>query len=234
MADLKLAASILNADFGHLAQQVREVESAGVDFIHVDVMDGRFVPNLTFGFLVLDAIRENTRLPLDVHLMIEQPERYLSRFADAGANCLTVHQEAVRHIHKTLEDIKELGVRAGLAICPATALTAVEEVSAELDLLLVMTINPGFGGQELIPATIGKVARARRLLDSRGSQAALEVDGGVKAHNAAELVRAGADTLVVGTGIFQASGGIAAGVAEVRRALDVKGDEGCREREPGR
>jgi ribulose-phosphate 3-epimerase len=220
MPDLKLAASILNADFGHLAQQVREVESAGVDFIHVDVMDGRFVPNLTFGFLVLDAIRENTRLPLDVHLMMEQPEQYLSRFADAGATCLTVHQEAVQHVHKTIEDIKELNVRAGLAICPATSLTAVEEVSTELDLLLVMTINPGFGGQELIPATVGKVARARQLLDSHGSRAALEVDGGVKAHNVAELVRAGADTLVVGTGIFQAPGGIASGVGELRRALE--------------
>ena len=219
----KLAASILNADFGNLADQVRQAEAAGVDYIHVDVMDGQFVPNLTFGFVILDALRQSTALPLDVHLMIERPERYIREFASAGANCLTVHQEATTHLHKLVADIKSLGLRAGVALCPATSLLAAEEICSDLDLLLVMTINPGFGGQALIPATIDKVARARRLLDLRGSAAALQVDGGVKTYNVVELVRAGADNLVVGTGIFGAPGGIASGVAEVRQSLRSAG-----------
>jgi ribulose-phosphate 3-epimerase len=216
---LKLAASVLNADFGYLADQVQQVEAAGVDYIHVDVMDGRFVPNISLGFVVVEAIRRSTQLPLDVHLMIEQPEGYLRDFANAGATGVTVHQEAVRHLHKAIADMRALGLRAGVAICPATPLVAVEEICADLDLLLVMTINPGFGGQELIPATIDKVARARRLLDRHDSPAELEVDGGVKAYNVGDLVRAGADTLVVGTGVFRAPDGIAAGVAEIRRAI---------------
>ena len=219
MAELKLAASILNADFGQLADQIQLAEAAGVDYIHVDVMDGHFVPNLTMGFAVIEAIRRSTSLPLDVHLMIERPERYLRQFAAAGATFLTVHQEAVRHLHRAIADIRALGLLPGVALNPATPLVQIEEVCADLDLLLVMTIDPGFGGQELIPATIDKVARARQLLDRRGSRAALEVDGGVKAHNVGELVRAGADTLVAGTAIFAAPGGIAAGVAELRQAL---------------
>jgi ribulose-phosphate 3-epimerase len=219
MPELKLAASILNADFGYLADQVRQVESAGVDYIHLDVMDGHFVPNITFGFVMLEAIRRNTRLPLDVHLMIEQPERHLREFAEFGPKYITVHQEAVERVHQTVEEIRALGVGAGLAVSPPTPLSTIEEACSGIDLLLVMTINPGFGGQPLVPATIGKVARARELLDRCGSPAALEVDGGVKAHNVAELVRAGADTLVVGTGIFHSPGGIASGVAEVRQAL---------------
>jgi ribulose-phosphate 3-epimerase len=223
MNHLKLSASILNADFGNLADQVRQVEAAGVDYIHVDVMDGHFVPNLTFGFVILDAIRQSTELPLDVHLMIDQPERYVREFVSTGANCLTVHQEATAHLHKVVADIKSLGLRAGAAICPATPLSTVEEICADLDLLLVMTINPGFGGQALIPATIEKVARARKLLDLQGSAAALQVDGGVKTHNVVELVRAGADNLVIGTGIFEAPGGIASGVADVRQILRSAG-----------
>ena len=215
----RLSASILNADFGHLADQVKQAEAAGVDWIHVDVMDGLFVPNLSLGFAVLEAVRRSTSLPLDVHLMIERPERYLRQFADAGATYLTVHQEATHHVHRALYEIRTLGLKAGLALNPATPLGTAEEVFSDLDLLLVMTINPGFGGQELIPATVEKVARARRLLDECGSGAALEVDGGVKAHNAAELARAGTDVLVVGTGIFHAPGGIAAGVRELRRAI---------------
>ena len=219
MATLKLAASVLNADFAHLADQVRPAEAAGVDWIHVDVMDGHFVPNITLGFVIVEAIRRSTSLPLDVHLMIHQPERHLKRFADAGVTYLTVHQEAVVHLHKAVTDIRALGMRAGVALCPATPLAAIEEICADLDLVLIMTINPGFGGQTLIPAMIGKVERCRALLDRLGSGAALEIDGGVKAHNVAELVRAGADTLVVGTGIFEAPGGIAAGVAELRQAM---------------
>ena len=219
MPVLRLSASILNADFAHLADQVRQAEVAGVDFIHVDVMDGHFVPNLTLGFVIVEAIRRSTSLPLDVHLMIEQPERYLDELVAAGASYLTVHQEATRHLHRTVMEIKERGVRAGVALNPATPLAAVEELWADLDLLLVMTINPGFGGQALIPSTVAKVTRARQLLDAAGSKALLEVDGGVKAENAGELIRAGADTLVVGTGIFRATDGIAAGVAALRRAM---------------
>lgn len=219
MRQLRLAASILNADLGQLTDQVQQVEAAGVDFIHVDVMDGHFVPNISFGFATLEAIRRATSLPLDVHLMIERPERFLAEFAAAGATYLTVHQEAVQHLQKALVEMRKLGLKAGLALCPATSLTVVEDVWRDLDLLLVMTINPGLGGQEIIPATIDKVARARELLDAHNPSALLEVDGGVKAHNAANLVRAGADTLVVGTGIFQAADGILAGVRTVRGAF---------------
>jgi ribulose-phosphate 3-epimerase len=182
-------------------------------------MDGHFVPNITLGFVVLEAVRRATSLPLDVHLMIDRPERYIREFAAAGATYLTVHQEATLHLHRTLSAIREAGLRPGVALNPATPLSAVGEIRGEFDLLLVMTINPGFGGQSLIPATIAKVARARGLLDEGGFSALLEVDGGVKPENVADLVRAGADTLVVGTGIFRAPGGIAAGVADLRRAM---------------
>jgi ribulose-phosphate 3-epimerase len=219
MRGLKLSASILNADFARLGEQVREAETAGVDMIHVDVMDGHFVPNLTLGFVVVEAVRRSTTLPLDVHLMIDRPERYLREFAAAGATYLTVHHEATVHLHRTLAEIDALGLKPGLALNPATPVSTIEEVCPELALLLVMTINPGFGGQSLIPSTVDKVARARKLLDERGSAALLEVDGGVKTHNLGSLIRAGADTLVVGTGIFQAPGGIAAGVAELRQAM---------------
>ena len=218
MAELRLAASILNADFAYLADQVQAAEAAGVDLIHVDVMDGHFVPNITLGFAVLEAIRHSTKLPLDVHLMIDRPERYVRDFASAGASILTVHQEAVLHLHRTVVEIKQLGLLAGVALSPATPLSMVEEICDALDLLLIMTINPGFGGQELIPATVDKVARARALLRARRSNAALEVDGGVKTANIAGLVRAGADTIVVGTAIFKAQDGIRAGVQSLRDA----------------
>lgn len=219
MNSFRVAASVLNADFGYLADQVQQLEAAEVDYIHVDIMDGQFVPNISLGFVVLEAIRRATRLPLDVHLMIERPERFLSQLAGSGADILTVHQEAVQHLHRTVEEVKALGLQAGVALCPATPLSTVEEIGADLDLLLIMTINPGFGGQTLIPAMIDKVRRARQLLDRAASPAALEVDGGVKAHNLPALARAGANLFVVGTGIFQASGGIAGGVAELRAAL---------------
>jgi ribulose-phosphate 3-epimerase len=214
---------VLNADFGRLADQVREAEAAGVDLIHVDVMDGLFVPNLSLGFPVLEAIRRATALPLDVHLMIERPERYVADFASAGANLLTVHQEATVHLHRTVAEIKQSGLQAGVALCPATPLAVVRELAGEIDLLLIMTIDPGFGGQALIPSMLDKVSRARALLDDGGSAAALEVDGGVKAHNAKGLVNAGADTLVVGTGIFHCPRGIRAGVEELRAAIGAGG-----------
>jgi ribulose-phosphate 3-epimerase len=216
---VKLAPSILNADFGHLADQVRQAEQAGADYIHVDVMDGAFVPNITLGPTIVEAIRAATSLPLDVHLMIEEPRRFLDELVDAGASILTVHQEAVRHLHATVEAIQEAGVKAGVALNPATPLAAVEEIVPMLDLLLVMTVNPGFGGQALIPATLDKVRRARALLDRLGARAELEVDGGIKPDNVGELVAAGARVVVVGSAIFVGGAGIAANVANLRRHL---------------
>lgn len=215
----KLAASILNADFGRLTEQVRAAEEAGVDYIHVDVMDGAFVPNITLGPMVVRAIRAATTLPLDVHLMIEEPRRFLEEFVDAGASIMTVHQEAVRHLHATLAAIKDAGVKAGLALNPATPLVAVEEVAPMLDLLLVMTVNPGFGGQAFIPATLDKVRRARALLDQLGAHAELEVDGGVKPDNVGTLVEAGARVVVVGSAIFVGGAGIAGNVASLRQQM---------------
>ena len=217
----KLAPSILNADFGHLADQVRQAEQGGADYIHVDVMDGAFVPNITMGPAIVEAIRAATSLPLDVHLMIEEPRRFVREFVDAGASIMTVHVEAVRHLDATLASIRDAGARAGAALCPATPLAAVEEILPRLDLLVVMTVNPGFGGQRLIPATIDKVARARSLLDRLGAVAELEVDGGVKPDNVAELVSRGARVVVAGSSVFVGGGGIAANIAELRTRMDT-------------
>ena len=213
---VKLAPSILNADFGHLADQVRQAEEAGADYIHVDVMDGAFVPNITMGPMVVEAVRAATSLPLDVHLMIEEPRRFLREFVSAGASIMTVHVEAVRHLHATVAAIHEAGVRAGAALCPATPLAAIEEIATQLDLLLVMTVNPGFGGQRLIPETLDKVARARALLDRLGARAELEVDGGVRPDNVGELVARGARVIVAGSSVFVGGQGIAANVAALR------------------
>lgn len=215
----KLAASILNADFGRLAEQVGAAEAAGVDYIHVDVMDGAFVPNITLGPMIVKAIRAATSLPLDVHLMIEEPRRFLDELVEAGASIVTVHQEAVRHLHATVVAIQDAGLKAGVALTPATPLAAVEEIAPMLDLLLVMTVNPGFGGQSLIPATLDKVRRARALLDRLGARAELEVDGGIKPDNAGELVAAGARVVVVGSAIFVGGAGIAENVAGLRERL---------------
>jgi ribulose-phosphate 3-epimerase len=220
---VKLAPSILNADFGHLADQVRQAEQAGADYIHVDVMDGAFVPNITLGPTIVEAIRAATSLPLDVHLMIEEPRRFLREFVSAGASIMTVHVEAVRHLHATIAAIREAGARAGAAVCPATPLGAVEEILPLLDLLLVMTVNPGFGGQRFIPETLGKVARARAMLDEAGARAELEVDGGIKPDNVADLVAHGARVIVAGTAVFVGGGGIAANVAALRSRIETAG-----------
>ena len=220
---VKLAASILNADFGKLAEQVKAAEDAGVDYIHVDVMDGAFVPNISLGPAIVAAIRAATSLPLDVHLMIEEPRRFLRELVEAGASIVTVHQEAVRHLHATLAAIQDAGVQVGVALAPATPLVAIEEVLPMLDLLLVMTVNPGFGGQSLIPATLDKVRRARALLDRAGARAELEVDGGIKADNVGALVEAGARVVVVGSGIFVGGQGIAGNVASLRTRLGEQG-----------
>ncbi|MGE3908267.1 MAG: ribulose-phosphate 3-epimerase [Chloroflexota bacterium] len=216
---IKLSPSILNADFGHLAEQVREAEAAGADYIHVDVMDGQFVPNITLGPAIVRAIRQATSLPLDLHLMIEEPSRFLNRFVDAGASIMTVHAEAVRHLHATIAAIQDAGLRAGVALNPATPLSAVEEIVDRLDLLLIMTVNPGFGGQALIPETLDKIARARALLDARGAHAELEVDGGVKEENIAEVVRRGARVVVAGSAIFVGGAGVHGNTAALRNQV---------------
>jgi len=199
---VKLAPSILSADFARLGEQVRRAEDGGADYIHVDVMDGRFVPNLTVGPLVVEAVRRTTSLPLDVHLMIEEPERYAREFIEAGASILTVHQEACRHLQATLALIRSLGARAGVSLCPATPVGVLEEVIEDVDLILIMTVNPGFGGQSLIPAAIRKVHRARKLLREMDCAAELEVDGGVNLETAPRLVAAGAEVLVAGSAVF--------------------------------
>jgi len=216
---LKLAPSILSCDFGRLTEEIAAVERGGADWIHVDVMDGHFVPNLTLGPVVTRAARRATRLPLDVHLMIEAPERYLDAFADAGADVLTVHQEVCPHLHRTLQRIHELGIRAGVALNPGTSVESVRDVLDLADLILVMSVNPGFGGQEYIPHATDKIRRARELLDAARSSAELEVDGGVDAHNAAELAAAGATVLVAGSAVYGHPGGPAGGLAALRAAL---------------
>jgi ribulose-phosphate 3-epimerase len=200
----RIAPSILSADFGHLADEVARLEAGGADWIHVDVMDGQFVPNLTFGAKVIETLRKLTKLPLDVHLMVVEPEKYFDSFAEAGANNLTIHAEAAPHLNRQLARIREVGCRAGVALNPSTSLEAVREVATQLDLLLIMTVNPGFGGQSFIASSTSKVRRARALLAEMKSGAMLEVDGGINRETIAEVWRAGADTFVAGHAVFAA------------------------------
>ncbi len=215
-----LAPSVLAADFGRLDAHAREALDAGADWLHIDVMDGHFVPNISFGVPVMrglaDLARE-TGTPFDVHLMIEAPDRYLEDFAEAGAAHITVHQEACPHLHRTVQAIQALGCQAGVAINPATPLVALEEIAADLDLVLVMSVNPGFGGQSFIPSTTGKVRRLRQMLSGLGSRALIGIDGGVTPENARELVGAGADVLVAGSAVFR--GEVAANVEAFRQSL---------------
>jgi ribulose-phosphate 3-epimerase len=201
----RIAPSILSADFGRLAEEIAMCEEGGADLVHIDVMDGHFVPNITFGEKVIRTARKATSLPLDVHLMVEKPERFLESFADAGATGLTIHVEAAPHLQRQLAHIRELGCLAGAALNPATSLVTVREALVDLDLLLVMTVNPGFGGQEFIPSSVDKVARARVLLDELRSGAALEVDGGISRDTIKSVWRAGADTFVAGNAVFSAA-----------------------------
>jgi ribulose-phosphate 3-epimerase len=217
---VKIAPSILAADFSRLGQEVAEAEVAAADYVHIDVMDGHFVPNITIGPPVVRAIRRTTELPLDVHLMIESPERYLADFCATGADILTVHVETCPHLHRTVHQIKELGCRAGVALNPSTPVVSLEEIMPYVDLVLVMTVNPGFGGQAFIEGTLPKIRRVRAMLDGFDSRAELEVDGGIGPETAPLVVEAGARVLVAGSAIFSA-GGIADAIARLREASRV-------------
>jgi ribulose-phosphate 3-epimerase len=215
-----IAPSILSADFARLGDQVAEAEAAGADLIHVDVMDGHFVPNLTIGPLVVRALRRVTGLPLETHLMIEEPDRYLEAFADVGATALVVHVEGAVHLHRTLENIRRRGLKVGVAINPATPVASLEEVVAELDLVLVMTVDPGFGGQAFITNTLPKIRRVRELVDRVRPQCEVHVDGGIDATTAPLVVGEGANVLVAGSAIFGDSAGIAPAMERLRASVE--------------
>jgi ribulose-phosphate 3-epimerase len=216
---VKIAPSILNADFGHLAQAIQQAEDGGADWIHVDVMDGLFVPNITLGPMVVEAIRRATRLPLDVHLMIEDPRRYIRRFRDAGADWMTIHIEADRHPHRTLSEIHECGARAGVALNPGTPVALAEDLVRDLDLLLVMSVNPGFGGQSFIENAYHKLREARALVAELNPTCEIEVDGGVKLANAPLVVEAGASVVVAGSFVYLEGDNPEANLKALRGAL---------------
>ena len=222
---IKIAPSILSADFACLAKQIEEAEAAGADYIHVDVMDGHFVPNITVGPLVVKALRHITSLPLDVHLMVEKPEQFLEEFSNAGADIITVHWEACPHIHRALEKIKRMGKKAGVSINPATPVWVLEEILDEVDLILAMTVNPGFGGQKLIPSTLSKVEKLKRMLSERGLATDIEVDGGINEETAPAAVRAGARILVAGAAVFESPWGIREALQRIRRAAEAALEE---------
>ncbi len=218
---LRIAPSILSADFAALGRDVEAAERGGADLIHVDVMDGHFVPNITIGPLVVHALKRIATVPLDVHLMIQDPDRYIDAFAEAGAAMLSVHVETLPHLHRTLQAIKKLGVKAGAVLNPSTPVVAIEEVAGDVDFVLVMSVNPGFGGQAFIPRSEHKVRQVRQLLDQAGNSAPVEIDGGIDGSNAARVVRAGAEILVAGHAIF-AGGDPAAATRALRAAASTQ------------
>ena len=217
--------SVLSADFGRLGDQVQAAQQAGADRIQIDVMDGRFVPNITVGPLVVEAIRSHCRIPLEAHLMIVEPERYIANFASAGADLIIVHQEASPHLHRSIEQIKRLGKKAGVALNPATPLATLQEVLNDVDLVLCMTVDPGFGGQAFIGSMLSKIERLRTMIVQRGAHCDLEVDGGINTDTAPQAVRAGANVLVAGTAVYGHPMGIAAGIQQLRGSIQLAGAE---------
>lgn len=218
---IKLSPSILTADFGNLAEQIAAAEKGGADYIHLDVMDGHFVPNITFGPMVIKTVRRLTALPLDVHLMISDPDRYLRDFAEAGANILTVHVEASLHLHRTVQRIIELGCRAGVALNPATSIEAVREILPFVDLILIMSVNPGFGAQRFIETSTSKLRRMRRLQEELNPLCELEVDGGIDVHNIDDVVRSGANVIVTGSAVYNSHNSVEENLAALRTAAQA-------------
>ena len=218
MQPILIGPSIMTADLLRLGEEIATAESAGVDYVHLDVMDGRFVPNISFGLPIAEAVRKATKLPLDVHLMIIEPEKYVGRFVEAGADSVTIHVEACVHLHRTLRAIAEAGATPGVTLNPGTPLNTLEEVIPLVGEVLVMSVNPGFGGQSFIPLAIDKVRRLRAMLDERNPSCRLQVDGGIKASNIHRLIEAGADTFVVGSALFSPDRSVAEAVTELRAA----------------
>jgi ribulose-phosphate 3-epimerase len=220
MSQIKIAPSILAADFARLGEQVQAVEQAGADWIHIDVMDGRFVPNITMGPLVVAALRRVTDLPLDVHLMIVEPERYVDAFAAAGADSISVHLEASPNLHRTLQQIWQAGCRAGVAINPHSPASLLQEVLPMVDIVNVMTVNPGFGGQSFIPSMTGKIRQLRQMAQQVGRDVLIEVDGGINAESAPTAMQAGANVLILGSAVFKHADGAAAGVQQIQQVIE--------------